>query len=161
VHATACDIYSPCALGSALNDVTIPQLQAAAVVGAANNQLADPSSAAQLAAAEVLYAPDYVVNAGGVINLAEELAGYDRQRAWQRIEGIFDTTTAVFRKADAERITTADAADRMAEERLTRARQAPATTAAQRRPLWLASRERSEHRDGGSSRGEGFLPPSN
>ncbi len=118
VHATACDIYSPCALGSALNDATIPELRTAAVVGAANNQLADPAGAAQLVQAGVLYAPDYVVNAGGVINLAEELAGYDRRRAWQRLEGIFDTTTAVFRRADAERITTADAADRMAEERL-------------------------------------------
>jgi glutamate dehydrogenase/leucine dehydrogenase len=118
VHATACDIYSPCALGSALNDVTIPELRTAAVVGAANNQLADASGAARLAQVGVLYAPDYVVNAGGVINLAEELVGYDRHRAWKRIEGIFDTTTAVFGKADAEHITTAAAADRMAEERL-------------------------------------------
>lgn len=124
VHATACDIYSPCALGSALNDMTIPELRTAAVVGAANNQLADASGAARLAEAGVLYAPDYVVNAGGVINLSEELVGYDRRRAWRRIEGIFDTTTAVFRKADAERITTADAADRMAEERLARSGEA-------------------------------------
>ena len=118
VHTTACDIYSPCALGSALNDVTIPELRTGAVVGAANNQLADASGAARLADAGVLYAPDYVVNAGGVINLAEELLGYDRQRAWQRIEGIFDTTTAVFERAASEGVTTAAAADLMAEERL-------------------------------------------
>jgi valine dehydrogenase (NAD+) len=118
VHATACDIYSPCALGSALNDVTIPELRTAAVVGAANNQLADASGAARLAQVGVLYAPDYVVNAGGVINLAEELVGYDRHRAWKRIEGIFDTTTAVFKRAESDGLTTAAAADRMAEERL-------------------------------------------
>jgi valine dehydrogenase (NAD+) len=122
VHATACDIYSPCALGGALNDTTIPEIRASAVVGAANNQLARPSSAAQLAEAGVIYAPDYVVNAGGVINLAQELAGYDRQRAWRRIEGIFDTTRDVFTRAEAERITTADAADHMAEDRLAAAR---------------------------------------
>jgi len=124
VHAVACDIYSPCALGSALNDVTIPELRTAAVVGAANNQLADASGATRLADAGVLYAPDYVVNAGGVINLAEELVGYDRQRAWQRIEGIFDTTTAVFKRAASDGITTAAAADCMAEERLARSGEA-------------------------------------
>ena len=124
VHAVACDIYSPCALGSALNDVTIPELRTAAVVGAANNQLADASGATRLADAGVLYAPDYVVNAGGVINLAEELVGYDRRRAWQRIEGIFDTTTAVFKRAASDGITTAAAADCMAEERLARSGEA-------------------------------------
>jgi valine dehydrogenase (NAD+) len=118
VHASECDVFAPCALGGVLDAQTIAALRAHAVVGAANNQLATPGAAAQLAAAGVLYAPDYVVNAGGVINLADEVAGYDAERARARIEGIFDTVTAVLDRAGAEGITPAAAADRMAEERL-------------------------------------------
>jgi leucine dehydrogenase len=117
-HSVECDIYSPCALGSILNAATIPELRCAAVVGSANNQLAEPEDAARLAKAGVLYAPDYVVNAGGVINIAEELVGYSRQRAYGNIRRIADTTTAVLDKAVAEGTTTAEAADRLAETRI-------------------------------------------
>jgi leucine dehydrogenase len=117
-HAVECDIWSPCALGGALNPQTIPELRCAAVVGSANNQLADPSCAQRLADAGVLYAPDYIVNAGGVINIAEELRGYHRERAYGQIRRIFDTTTAVLQTSDDEGITTAIAADQLAERRI-------------------------------------------
>jgi leucine dehydrogenase len=117
-HALACDIYSPCALGASLNADTIPELRCTAVVGSANNQLAEADGAAALATAGILYAPDYVVNAGGVINIAEELLGYHRERAYARIRGIFDTLTAVLMTAGAEKITPAVAADGMATRRI-------------------------------------------
>jgi valine dehydrogenase (NAD+) len=118
VHTVACDVYSPCALGGTLNPSTIPDLSCGAVVGSANNQLADPGCAALLERAGVLYAPDYVVNAGGVINIAEELIGYHRERAYAHVRRIYDTTLAVLETARAEGITTVAAADRLAERRM-------------------------------------------
>ncbi len=117
-HAIDCDIFSPCALGGILSAATIPELRCAAVVGSANNQLAEPDCAHLLEEEGILYAPDYVVNAGGIINVAEELKGYDRDRADGEIRRIFDTTAAVLATAGAEGITTAEAADRVAERRL-------------------------------------------
>jgi glutamate dehydrogenase/leucine dehydrogenase len=121
-HAVACDLYSPCALGGALSSATIPELHAAAVVGCANNQLETPQDAQRIADSGVLYAPDYVVNAGGVINIAAEKGGHDRSRAEERIRGIHDTVLRVFDLADAEGITTAAAADLLAERRIDAAR---------------------------------------
>jgi leucine dehydrogenase len=121
-HAVACDVYSPCALGAGLSARTIPQLRAAAVVGSANNQLATPQDAQRIHDAGVLYAPDYVVNAGGVINIAHEQGGYDRARADEHIRGIRDTVHRVLDLADAEAITTAAAADLLAERRIEAAR---------------------------------------
>ena len=117
-HAVECDIFSPCALGGVLSPATIPELRCAAVVGCANNQLLDAGCARLLEQAGVLYAPDYVVNAGGIINVAEELRGYDRARADGEIRRILDTTAAVLAAAAGEGITTVAAADRMAERRL-------------------------------------------
>ncbi len=117
-HAVECDIFSPCALGGVLTPATIAELRCVAVVGSANNQLLDAGCAGLLADAGVLYAPDYVVNAGGIINVAEELRGYDRDRADGQIRRIFDTTAAVLAAAAAAGITTVAAADRMAERRL-------------------------------------------
>ena len=119
-HAVECDLYSPCAMGKALNDRSIPELRCAAVVGSANNQLADDGCIEALAQAEVLYAPDYVVNAGGVINIAAELerGGYHRERAYANVRRIFDTTTTVLDTAEREGIPTAVAADRLAEARI-------------------------------------------
>lgn len=124
-HRTRCDIFSPCALGGALNAETIPELACAAVVGSANNQLAEPGDARRLADAGVLYAPDYVVNAGGVINIAEELHrdGYDRERARRAIARIEATTATVLASARADGITTTAAADGVAEARLAAARE--------------------------------------
>jgi valine dehydrogenase (NAD+) len=117
-HAVECDIYAPCALGKALSPTTIPELRCAAVVGSANNQLADETCAKLIDDAGVVYAPDYVVNAGGVINIAEELRGYHRERAYANVRRIFDTTTDVLETAEAEGIPTAVAADHLAEARI-------------------------------------------
>jgi leucine dehydrogenase len=117
-HAVACDVFSPCALGAVLDAVTIPQLACRAVVGSANNQLATDEDGQRIQDAGVLYAPDYVVNAGGVINIAEEQHGYDRERANERIKLIHDNLLGVFHLADADRLTTAEAADRFAERRI-------------------------------------------
>jgi len=119
-HAVDCDIYSPCALGGALNASTIPELRCAAVVGSANNQLAEPSCADLLHEANVLYATDYVVNAGGLINIAEELGprGYHRERAYAAVRRVGDNIERVLAIADADGITTAAAADRLAERRI-------------------------------------------
>ncbi|HUP85732.1 MAG TPA: Glu/Leu/Phe/Val dehydrogenase dimerization domain-containing protein [Acidimicrobiales bacterium] len=117
-HALECDFYAPCAMGKALSPVTIPEFRCAAVVGSANNQLADDTCGKLLAEAGVVYAPDYVVNAGGVINIAEELRGYHRERAYANVRRIFTTTTTVLETAEREGITTALAADRLAEARI-------------------------------------------
>jgi glutamate dehydrogenase/leucine dehydrogenase len=117
-HTVACDIFSPCALGAVLNPTTIPELRCDAVVGSANNQLASPDDAERLRDRGIVYAPDFVANAGGVINIAEEPHGYDHARAWHRIRSIHDTLLDVFDRADTDGTTTAAAADRLAEDRL-------------------------------------------
>lgn len=121
-HAVPCDVFAPCALGGVLDEVTIPELRCGAVCGCANNQLRSAADGRRLANRGVLYAPDYVVNAGGVINIAEEPAGYDRDRAWKRIAGIAGTLHRVFDRADSDGTTPADAADRLAEECINAAR---------------------------------------
>jgi leucine dehydrogenase len=118
IHRVTCDILSPCALGATLNATTIPELRCAAVCGSANNQLAEVEDAVRLAARGIVYAPDFVVNAGGVINIAEELHGYDRDRAYDRIRGIGATLARVLATAQERGITTEAAAERLAHERL-------------------------------------------
>jgi leucine dehydrogenase len=118
IHAIECDIFSPCALGGILNEHTIPELACAAVCGSANNQLATPADADRMAAAGVLYAPDYVVNAGGIINIFAERGTYDAEVAVQLIDRVELTTARVIKMAAAGAITTAAAADRLAEDRL-------------------------------------------
>jgi valine dehydrogenase (NAD+) len=113
------DIYAPCALGGALSDETVPVLQARVVCGAANNQLEHPGIEKELEDRGVLYAPDYVVNAGGLIQVAEEIEGYSEARARAKAAEIFDTTRRVFRIAADEGVPPAVAADRLAERRMT------------------------------------------
>ena len=127
-HRVPCDVLSPCALGAGLHERTIPELACRAVVGAANNQLAEPEDADRLADAGVLYAPDFVVNAGGVINIAEELSpgGYDQARARVAVERIAGNLTRVLEVARDEAITTELAAERVAERRIEAARAAGA-----------------------------------
>jgi valine dehydrogenase (NAD+) len=112
------DIYSPNALGGALDDATVAALRATIVCGGANNQLAHPGTADELARRGVLYAPDYLVNAGGVIQVADELHGFDPARARAKAEGIFDVLLRVIDAAERDRTTPAAAADRLAEERM-------------------------------------------
>ena len=118
IAQTAADIYAPCALGGALDDETVPQLQAEVVCGAANNQLAHPGIEKLLEERGIHYAPDYVVNSGGLIQVADEIEGYSEARARARAAGIFDTTLKIFAMAAADQIPTAVAADRIAEARM-------------------------------------------
>jgi valine dehydrogenase (NAD+) len=113
------DVYAPCALGGALDDTVVETLSARIVCGAANNQLAHEGIEKELEDRGVLYAPDYVVNAGGLIQVADELEGFSFERAKQRATGIFDTTSRVFALARAEGVPPAVAADRLAERRMT------------------------------------------
>ncbi|WP_189039636.1 Leu/Phe/Val dehydrogenase [Streptomyces daqingensis] len=112
------DVYAPCALGGALDDDTVPALTARAVCGAANNQLAHPGVEKDLADRGILYAPDYVVNAGGVIQVADELLGFDFARAKAKAAKIFDTTLSIFERAETDGVPPAVAADRIAEARM-------------------------------------------
>jgi valine dehydrogenase (NAD+) len=112
------DVYAPCALGGALSDETVPALQASVVCGAANNQLAHPGIEKVLADRGVLYAPDYVVNSGGLIQVADEIEGFDFDRAKAKAAKIFDTTKRVFAIADEEGVPPSVAADRLAERRM-------------------------------------------
>ena len=118
IHAAEVDILAPCALGATLNDRTIPEIAAAVVAGAANNQLAEDRHGRWLQERGILYAPDYVINAGGIINISCELGGYDRDRALARTGRIYDTLADIFARADRERLPTNAIADRIAAERL-------------------------------------------
>lgn len=111
------DIFAPCALGAILDDQTIPRLNCKAVAGASNNQLAEPRHGAMLRERGILYAPDYAINAGGLINVAQEYIGYDVDKVRAKVSEIHDTMLEIFRRADAEGRTTDVVADRMAEER--------------------------------------------
>jgi leucine dehydrogenase len=119
VFDVECDVFSPCATGGVLSKDTIARLRCRVVAGAANNQLAEPDDAERLAARGILYAPDYVVNAGGIIHLASlEMLGEDVRRRDERIRAIGDTLREVFRLADDRGISTAAAADAIVEQRL-------------------------------------------
>jgi leucine dehydrogenase len=120
IHAEECDIFAPCAMGGIIRDDTIPNLRCRVVAGAANNQLERPEHGEALASAGILYAPDYVINAGGLINVADELQGYNETRAKARVQTIYRTLREIFRMARDRGITTAAAADRFAEERIER-----------------------------------------
>ncbi|GAB2865126.1 Glu/Leu/Phe/Val family dehydrogenase [Nocardioides pacificus] len=116
--ASPLDVYAPCALGSALTDEVVDTLSARVVCGAANNQLAHPGIEKSLADRGVLYAPDYCVNSGGLIQVADELEGFSFERAQHRASGILDTTRAVFERAATDGVPPAVAADRLAEQRM-------------------------------------------
>lgn len=113
-----CDIFSPNALGAVLNDKTIPQLRCKGVAGAANNQLAEPRHVEMLAQRGILYAPDYVVNAGGLIQVCDELEGYNKERAFRKTAMIYQRLLNIFATARAEKISTAAAADKIVIQRI-------------------------------------------
>ncbi len=116
---TECDVYAPCALGATLSAASIPRLRCRVVAGAANNQLATAEDGERLRAAGILYAPDYVINSGGALHgIGLELLGWDADRLEHEVAGIGTTLTSIFAAADAERISTDAAAERLADERL-------------------------------------------
>jgi leucine dehydrogenase len=118
IYSVAADIFAPCALGGCINDETIPQLKVEIVSGGANNQLLEPRHGDILEERGLLYAPDYVANAGGVINVYGEIAGWDADKALNKSDEIYDTILGVFEIAKAENIPSYQAADRLAERRL-------------------------------------------
>ncbi|SDQ51943.1 leucine dehydrogenase [Virgibacillus subterraneus] len=118
IYAVDCDIYAPCALGATINDDTIPQLKAKVIAGSANNQLKSTEHGDIIHEKGIVYAPDYVINSGGVINVADELNGYNQHRAMKKVETIYDSLTRVFEISRRDNVPTYVAADRMAEERI-------------------------------------------
>jgi leucine dehydrogenase len=117
-----CDVVAPCALGSALNDTTIPKLKATIVAGAANNQLAEPRHGDDLHARGILYAPDYAINAGGLVNVAQEVLGYDAKAARDKTMKIYDTIFDIAQRSLQTRAPTYKIADMIVEERLVAAK---------------------------------------
>jgi leucine dehydrogenase len=159
IYDAEADVFAPCALGAILNDDTIPRLKAKVVAGSANNQLAEDRHGDALKARGILYAPDYVINAGGLIYVSGDVSsrngtgsngsgpngggpngggqnggGFDREDALARIAGIQDTLLEIFARAEAEGLATSAAADRIAEERF-KSPAAPARAAASPAPL--------------------------
>ncbi len=118
IFQVPCDVISPCALGSALNDKTIPHLKATIVAGAANNQLAEPRHGDDLHARGILYAPDYAINAGGLINVAEEVTGYDAKVSRDKTMKIYDTIWDIAERSAKLHSPTYRVADTMGEEKL-------------------------------------------
>jgi len=115
-----CDVLAPCALGSALNDATIPKLAVKIVAGAANNQLAEPRHGDDLHARGILYAPDYAINAGGLVNVAQEVAGYDAAQSREKTLRIYDTIAEIIERSAKTGAPTYRIADMMVEEKLAR-----------------------------------------
>jgi len=123
VFTTQCDIFSPNALGAVLNDETIPQLTCAIVAGGANNQLKiEQRHASALQEKGILYAPDYVINAGGLMNVASEVDGYNREKVMRQAEGIYDITMNILNTARERNILTIEASNAIAEERINKVR---------------------------------------
>ena len=96
IHGAEVDVYAPCALGAVINDQTVPKIRATVVAGAANNQLAEDPHGQALRERVILYAPDYVINAGGIINISYEFGGYDSDRARQHTGRIYDLLLEFF-----------------------------------------------------------------
>lgn len=118
IYSVECDIFAPCAMGAIINDFTIDQLKCKAVAGSANNQLAEDKHGKLLEDKGIVYAPDFVINGAGVMNVYEELKGYNAERALARAASIYDNVKNVFEIAKRDNIPSYEAADRMAEERI-------------------------------------------
>ncbi len=118
LHKMEVDVFAPCALGGIVNDDTISEFRCRIIAGAANNQLATPQHGEKLRDLGILYAPDFVINAGGLINVEDELRGYDRDRALKRVEGIYKQLQVIFTMARERGLSTARAAEEHALERI-------------------------------------------
>lgn len=118
IHECDVDVFSPCALGASINETTLPQLRCDIVAGSANNQLANNACGDELHQRGILYAPDYAINAGGIMNVSIELQGYDRQRAERMTANIDSIIARIYRLADTENVPPSQAADQLAEKRI-------------------------------------------
>lgn len=120
IYSVEADIFAPCALGAIINDNTIPQLKAKVIAGSANNQLRNTTHGDLIHEMGIVYAPDYVINSGGVINVADELYGYNAERAMKRVATIYDKIERIFEISKRDGVPSYVAADRLAEERIAR-----------------------------------------
>ncbi|KIQ96004.1 Glu/Leu/Phe/Val dehydrogenase dimerization domain-containing protein [Lysobacter sp. A03] len=118
IYDVPADVYSPCALGGTINEETLERLKAKVICGSANNQLASDAMGEEVQKRGILYAPDYAVNAGGVMNVSLEIDGYNRERAMRMMRTIYHNLTRIFEIADRDGIPTYKAADRLGEERI-------------------------------------------
>jgi leucine dehydrogenase len=118
IYGVECDIFSPCAMGAVINDFTIKQLKCKVIAGSANNQLAEDKHGDMLEEKGIVYAPDFVINGAGVMNVYEEMKGYNVERAMSRAATVYDNVRKVFEIAKRDGIPAYKAADRMAEERI-------------------------------------------
>jgi leucine dehydrogenase len=118
IYTLPCDVFAPCALGGILNEDTIPNFNTTIIAGAANNQLAHHQHGDLLRAHDILYAPDYVLNAGGLIKVVSKYFDYHPNEMLKRIDGIYDTLIHIFTRAQQEHTSTSDIADRVAEQNL-------------------------------------------
>jgi len=113
-----CDILAPCAMGAIVNDRTLPDLRCRIIAGSANNVLHEARHGAELAERGILYAPDYVINAGGLINVADELEGYNERRSTKRVMRIHDSVKSIIAISKRDGVPTNVAADTLALERI-------------------------------------------
>lgn len=118
IITSECDVFAPCALGAVINDRTLNHLKCQVVAGGANNQLAEYKHGDALLELGILYAPDYVINSGGLMNVFVELEGYSQERAFEKTKAVYDNLINVFGISKAENIATHRAADRLAEARI-------------------------------------------
>jgi leucine dehydrogenase len=124
IYSQDVDVYAPCALGASINDTTLPQLKCSVIAGAANNQLAEDRHGDVLKQKGILYTPDYVINAGGIINVSFEQHGatYNKQAALNKVDEIYGTLSEIFAMADREEKTTNVVADELARKRIASAK---------------------------------------
>jgi len=118
IYGQEADVFAPCALGAVINDQTLPQFKVEVIAGGANNVLAEPRHGDALEKQGILYAPDYVINAGGLINVNSELMGWSAERALKKAGEIYDTMLQVYELAKEEKLSSWKAADRLAEKRI-------------------------------------------
>lgn len=136
VYSTQADVFVPCAFGGIINDETIEQLKVKAVVGSANNQLLLEKHGKALKQKGILYAPDYIVNAGGLIQVADELYGYDKERVLTKTRSIYTSLLEVYRQAELDDITTIQAANRLCEKRIEDRKKQNSFFTHSKRPKW-------------------------
>ncbi|MDZ5472780.1 Glu/Leu/Phe/Val dehydrogenase [Bacillus sp. 31A1R] len=136
IYKQQADMFIPCAMGGILNDETIEQLQVKAVVGSANNQLLDMRHGQMLQAKGILYAPDYIVNAGGLIQVADELYSPNKERVLRKTKAIYTSILNVYKQAEREGITTVEAANRFCEERIEARTKRNSFFSHMKRPKW-------------------------
>lgn len=136
IHQVDADVFMPCAIGGVINEQTIPKLKVKAIVGSANNQLAHPEDAYKLYERGILYAPDYIVNAGGLIQVADELYGVNKKRVLLKTKNIYEAIFNLYKEAQAYNITTVEAADRKLKQHMETQQVRNSFYSQNRKPKW-------------------------